>query len=249
MAATSAGVSPGAKVSGLALAGGLIAMVIVSLLYPGGALVSPVDHNQFPDAVAVMTENDGLTHVLSMLTIVAMFTAAFGLLYLFRLQDDHASLGRLFLRFGLATTLFGWGVFIVANGMTHMVVHVARNGVGGGPSEAELASLALAVYTVVAGVQFAFATIFPFASFFTGLGLAARLGGRDIYSGAAYGLTVVGVAGVFNVLFAQHLHNVDISLFAMFNAVILMIGAVFLVTIGVGMYRGRRGLVSEGASG
>ena len=61
----------------------------------------------------------------------------------------------------------------------------------------------------------------------------------DIFKAATYGMALVGVPGLFNPVVTQHLHDIDLAVFALVSNGILTLGAVCFFVFGVGMYRGR----------
>ena len=242
----------GTKGAGLALMAGWALALVASLFFPGAILVVPVDGTDFARAINVMADYASLAHVTTFLVIVAMLLHGYGLLGLYRLPNRQGSLATPALRFGIIASLFGWGIFIIAMGKRHMIVHLMQRAMDAGTSpemQAEFETLAVATYADMAGIILAFLTIYPFASSLVGLALAARFSGMNIYRLAAYGLVVIGVGGLVNFFVVQHAPSVDIVVLLQINNTLLLIGGVCLALVGLGMYRGRSELVPEGSSG
>ena len=145
---------------------GVILLLITSLLHPGGALIDPVDQTDFPSAITVMADYASLAHVLSMLGIIGMLLYGYSFLALFRVPRQ-AGLADSALRFGIVTSLFGWGIFILAMGMRHFTIHLMQRSMDAAAApetQAAFQVLALNVYTAMAGLILALVAIYPFSS-------------------------------------------------------------------------------------
>ena len=139
-----------------------------------------------------------------------MLLEACGFFGLFRLIGKQSGFANAALLFGLTTSLFTWGVFIVGMGMRHIIVHIMQHGLGAGPdAEQDHVALAVTVYTAMAGVHFAFLAVSPIATMFTGIGLASRSEETNIYRLASWGLVLSGLAGIVHFIVIQQLQNVD----------------------------------------
>ena len=248
MVSTDSSVLPGIRPAGLALVVGVILSFGASILLPGGAVIDPVDQNDFAAVIGAWTDNAGLTHSVNLVFIFAMLLEAYGFLGLFRLLGQERSAGNSILLFGLVTSLFSWGVFVIGMGMRHIVIHIAQHSLGSGAgleTQAQADQVALTTFTAMAGVHFAFLAISPIATMLTGIGLASRFPDMSIYKLAPYGLMLSGLAGIINLIFTQHLHDVDLGLFAMISSGLLLFGALWLLIIGIGMLQGRYEFTGE----
>ena len=248
MVSTDSSVLPGIRPAGLALVVGVILSFVASILLPGGAVIDPVDQNDFAAVIGAWTDNAGLTHTVNLVFIFAMLLEAYGFLGLFWMLGHERSAANSILLFGLVTSLFSWGVFVVGMGMRHVVIHIAQHSVGSGASletQAQVDQVALTTFTAMAGVHFAFLAISPIATMLTGIGLASRFPDMSIYKLAPYGLMLSGLAGLVNLTFTQHLHDVDLGLFAMISSGLLLFGALWLLVIGIGMLQGRYEFTGE----
>ena len=241
----------GTKGAGLAIMAGFVLTLIASFFAPGSMLIDPVDQTDFAKTIDVMANHASLAHAMTFLVIVAMFLYAYGVLPLFRLPNRQGGFASPALRFGLIASLFGWGIFIIAAGKRHMIVHLMQRSMQAEAApemQAEFQNLAVATYADMAGIVLAFLTVYPIASMLIGLALAARFRGMNVYRLAAYGLVVIGVAGLVNFLVVQHAPGVDISVLLPLHNTLLLIGGVCLYLIGLGMYLERSELMPEGSS-
>ena len=155
------------------------------------------------------------------------------------------------LHYGIITSLFGWGIFLIAMGKRHMTVHlIQRSTEAAGNPELQdvLFNAALNGYADMAGLILAFLSIYPFASMMVGVGLAPRFNSMNIYKIASIGLFVVGAAGFINFVVAQHYPAIALDLLLGVNNSLLSIGALCLFIVGVGMYRQRRELLPDDAA-
>ena len=81
-----------------------------------------------------------------------------------------------------------------------------------------------------------------------GAGLAPRCRTMNAFKMAAYGLVLIGAAGLVNFVVAQHASGLDINALLVANNMLQMIGSLCLFAIGLGLYQGRRGFVPEAES-
>ena len=79
----------------------------------------------------------------------------------------------------------------------------------------------------MAGMHFAFLAVYPFAAMLFGLGLAPRFQTMNAFKLASYGMVLVGAVGLINIVLVQHIHDVDVGLFALISNSFLMLGASF----------------------
>ena len=236
--------------AGLALiVGGLLSMV-GSIIFPGGPIVDSVDQTDFEGAIEVLAANPGLGHLTTLMVILGMLLHGYGLLGLFGLARGREGFQGPGLRFGIILSLFGWGLFILSLAKRHMVIHLTQRA-----DTAETASLqeffdtaALTGHTEMSGLILGFIVIYPFASALTGLGLAPRFGGMDVFRAACYGLVLIGVLGFLNFIYALFVPDTDLVLHLIINNLVLMVGSVCLLAIGIGMYQGRGEFMPDDAT-
>ncbi len=242
--AASTTTSPATRLGGLALLGGVILLVLASLVFPGGVLLDPVDQTDFPVALDAMAENPSLAHLASMASIIGMFLYGYAALTWLRLPKQPG-LGGSLLRLGVFTSLFGWSLYIIAMGMRHFSIHLMQRGMQSGADTAMFESLALSAYTPMAGIVIALVTVYPVASILVGLGLGSRFGAMSIYKLASYGLAVMGVLAGINFLVLQHAPGIDPIVILRIDNGMLSFGSLCFIILGLGMYRGQSELTSE----
>ena len=231
----------GNKSAGLALIIGVILSAASFVLYPGGLFISPVDHNNFPEAIGVLADYASLTHIITLVMMLSLFLEGYGLFALTRIRSRPGSLAGFALRFGVIGMLFAYGALILQLGTRHMVVHVVVHGVTGDPASATAmgsSNIALTVYSVGAGLYIAFLGVSSVAGLLIGFGLAAHFERLNIYRLAAYGSALVGIGGLINLLVTQHFHDAGLAFMAVVSSIVLMVGALWLVILGVGLYKG-----------
>ena len=246
MVSTESSVFPSTRSAGIALMAGIVLGFLSSAFYPGGALIDSVEQSDFLAVIGVWADNSNLIHTLTFTFIVAMLLEAYGFLGLFRLIGKQGGFANAALLFGLLTSLFTWGVFIVGMGMRHIIIHIMQHELGASPeTEQDLAVLAVTVYTAMAGVHFAFLAVSPIATMFTGLGLAPRFEEMNIYRLAPYGLILSGLAGIVHFTVFQQFQNLDLTQFAWISAILLLISSVCLLIVGLGMARNRYEFTGE----
>ncbi|MDE2844769.1 MAG: hypothetical protein OXN21_15530 [Chloroflexota bacterium] len=238
---------PSARAGGISLMAGVVLAFFPSLFTPGGWLVSPVDQSNYAETLEVLSRYSSLAHVTAMAAAISMLLYGYGLLGLLGLRAVPGSKFSSLLQFGVITSLFGWGIFLIAMGKRHMTVHLMQRSTGAGDPEMQdvLFNAALNGYADMAGLILAFLSIYPFASMMVGLGLARRFASMNIYKIASIGLFVVGAAGFINFVVAQHFPAIALDLLLGVNNSLLSLGALCLFIVGVGMYRQRRELLPD----
>ena len=251
MALTGSQLLPSTRPAGIALMAGVVVAFFPSLFTPGGWLISPVDQTNYAETLEVLSRYPSLAHVTAMAAAISMLLYGYGLLGLLGLRAVPGSKLSSLLQYGVITSLFGWGIFLIAMGKRHMTVHLIQRSMG----EAENSELqrvlfdaALNGYADMAGLILAFLSIYPFASMMVGVGLAPRFGSMNVYKIASIGLFVVGAAGFINFVVAQHFPAIALDLLLGVNNSLLSIGALCLFIVGLGMYRQRRELMPDEAA-
>ena len=233
--------SSGNKSAGLALMAGVVLSIPAFLFHPGGIFISPVDLNDFPATIAVLTDHASLTHIITMVLVLSVFLEAYGFFALTRIRSRAGSLSGYALRFGVIGMLFSYGALALEYGTRHMVIHITTHGVTGESGVAPALAtpdLALTIYTAGIALHITFLFVSALAALLLGLGLAAHFATLNIYRIAGYGVALVGLAGLANVVLIQHFHGVDFALLAVVTNLVLLIGTIWLFIIGVGLYKG-----------
>ena len=251
MALTGSQLLPNPRTAGISLMAGVVVTLFPSVFTPGGWLISPVDQTNYVETLEVLAKYPSLAHVTAMAAAISMLLYGYGLLGLLGLRSIPGSKFSSLLQYGVITSLFGWGIFLIAMGKRHMTVHLMQRSVesSGDPVlQGLLFDAALTGYADMAGLILAFLSIYPSASMMVGLGLAPRFKSLNIYKIASIGLFVIGVAGFINFVVAQHFPAIALDLVLGVNNSLLSVGALCLFIVGVGMYRQRQELVQNDAT-
>lgn len=251
MALTGSQLLPDTRTAGISLMAGVMVAFFPSLLTPGGWLISPVDQANYAETLEVLSRYPSLAHVTAMAAAMSMLLYGYGLLGLFRLNAVPGSRLSSLLQYGVITSLFGWGIFLIAMGKRHMTVHLIQRSMEASENpelQNVLFNAALNGYADMAGLILAFLTIYPFASMMVGVGLAPRFRSMNIYKIASIGLFVIGAAGFINFVVAQHFPTIALDLLLGVNNSLLSVGALCLFIVGLGMYRQRPELLPDEAA-
>ena len=88
-------------------------MIITGFISPGGPFIDNVDQTVFPDAIKALADNGSLTHVVTLLGILASLAVAYGLFSFFPLAGREGGFVHSLLRFGLVLNLFHYAIFIL----------------------------------------------------------------------------------------------------------------------------------------
>lgn len=143
------------------------------------------------------------------------------------------------LRFGVLATISAWIVLIAALGMRHMIVHVLTHGIEPNMSEAARLDVGLTLYAAHVGVIFGFLALSAIASLIVGPALASRFRDMMDIRVAGYGIAATGVGGVINLVLIEHLHDVDFGTLATVSTALLSLGGLWMIIVGIGIFRGR----------
>lgn len=248
MAFTGSQLLPSTRAAGISLMAGVVVAFFPSLLTPGGWLISPVDQTNYAETLEVLSKYPSLAHVTAMAAAISMLLYGYGLLGLLGLRAVPGSKLSSLLQYGVITSLFGWGIFLIAMGKRHMTVHLIQRSMESADNpelQRVLFDAALNGYADMAGLILAFLSIYPFASMMVGVGLTPRFKSMNVYKIASIGLFVVGAAGFINFVAAQHFPAIALDLLLGVNNSLLSIGALCLFIVGLGMYRQRRELLPD----
>ena len=217
-------------------------MIITGFISPGGPFIDNVDQTVFPDAIKALADNGSLTHVVTLLGILASLAVAYGLFSFFRLAGREGGFVHSLLRFGLVLNLFHYAIFILEGGMRHLLVLVADNGIGTGDHEQD--AVMMSIHAAGVGLHFAFLTVSSVAGILLGVGLATRASSLNAFAGASWVLALAGLVGLVNVIVGEHIGG-DIEAAAVISSIVLFVGAAALVVIGLGVLSGDDALTPE----
>ncbi|MYI81775.1 MAG: hypothetical protein F4056_00050 [Chloroflexi bacterium] len=96
------------------------------------------------------------------------------------------------------------------------------------------------------GLHYAFVIVSSVSGVVLGLGLARRFSSLNRYAVACWVFCFAGVAGLLNAAIGQHAEAAPVA-FVVASNVVLFVAAIALLVIGIGVLRGERELVPEGA--
>ena len=240
------------KYAGIAMMVGLVLSILSSFLYPGNALVNPVDQTDFPAALEVLGDAPTHAHVMIFLSILAMLLISFGAFGLYPLATRLGGLSGTLLKFGIIISIIEWSILIIGLSMRHFAVHLiqrANTTAAGSADRILLEDTALTIHITLTAVFLGFLTIYPFATMLVGLGVTKLIQTMNAFKIAAYVLLLSGAAGLiayFAAMFAPG--DEPVVYLTVFN-ILLLIGSICLFVIGFGMYQGNEGLTEESAAG
>ena len=240
------------RYSGISLAAGVVLAIVSSLFQPGVVLIDPVDQTNFPAAVSAIGQAPTLSHLMTILYILSMLLMSFGVLGLYPLAASQGGLGGSLLRFGIFVSVLEWSSIVVGMGIRHYATYLAQlaaDAPDGSEVQAALQNTALDVYTGMSAILVVFITLFPFASFFLGVGLLSRIQDLNASKIASYGLALFGFGGFVNFIIIMFAGVAEPTALIVVNNVFLFITSICLFVVGLGMYQGRGGLAEEGAAG
>ena len=237
------------KLAGKALILGVILLLAGILFMPGGPILDSVDQTDFVAAVNALADNSPLSHTMTLLMIFGVLLMAFGVMPLFRLTGGQRKLSGLALWTGLIGMIIAWGVFIMQAATNHMVVHILDNGIGAGTGAAQQAMLqdvAVSVFSMGGTLHIAFLSISCLASIALGLGIVSRFAEMNLFKAAAYGLMLVGILLLANLLVVQHF-DIALGVLVLISSSSLFLGLVCYFVLGIALYQGRQELLPDDA--
>lgn len=237
--------------AGLFLFIGVILTVVATMFRPGVFLINPVDQTDFSAAIGAIGKTPVLSHLTLLLHAFGLLMVSFGVVTLFPLALRQGGLVGAFLGFGVFVTVFRWLGIVLGLGMVHFVTYTTQSMAAapdGSALQASLQATALSVHTNASAFFVLYVTLFPFASFFLGVGLASRFQDLSAYKIASYVLSLAGLIALINFIIVMFLgvdHGVTLL---RVNNYLMLVAMICVAVIGVGMYRGRSELAGEGSS-
>ena len=249
MSTTSGSLAMTNRLAGKALIVGVVLLLAGILFTPGGPIIDSVDQTDFVAAINALADNSPLSHTMTLLMIFGVLLMAFGVMPLFRLTGGQRTMAGLALWTGLLGMIIAWSVFIIQIATNHMVVHIMDTGVGSGTGagqQAMLQDLALAVYSVGGTLHIAFLSISCLASILLGLGIVSRFAEMNLFKAAAYGLVLVGILLLLNLLVIQHF-DIELSVLILISSGSLFLGLVCYFVLGIALFQGREELLPDDA--
>ena len=236
------------KHAGIALIIGVVLSFVSGLLFPGNALIDPVNQLDYSEAVGAIAGAPNLAHTMLFISILGMLLIVFGFVVgIYPLTAQQAGVGNTLLRFGIILSVIEWSIVIIGQGMRHIVVHLMqRSAAAAGSEEATLFSdIAFDVYVNMIAVFMSFIPLFPIASILVGIGLVSRIPTTNLSKLSAYGLVVIGIVGFIVYVAAMFAPADDPQIYLTTFNVILFAGAVLFAVLGYGMVKGDDGLTDE----
>ena len=237
------------KHAGIALIIGVVLSFISGLLFPGNALIDPVNQLDFSEAVGAIADAPNLAHTMIFISIFGMLFIVFGFVVgVYPLTAQQSGIGNTLLRFGIILSVIEWSIVIIGQGMRHIVVHLMQRSAAAaaGSEEATLFSdIAFDVYVDMIAVFMSFIPLFPLASILVGIGLISRIPTTNLSKLSAYGLVVIGIGGFITYVSAMFAPADDPQIYLTIFNVILFAGAICFAALGYGMVRGDDGLTEE----
>ena len=239
------------KHAGIALIIGVILSFVSGLLFPGNALIDPVNQLDFSEAVGAIADAPALAHIMIYISIVGILLMIYAFVYgIYPLAAQTSGVGDTLLKFGIVLSIIEWTINIVGQGMRQIVVHLMqRSASAANSANSEDATLfsegALDVYANMIAVFMSFIPLFPIASVLVGIGLISRMPATNLSKIGAYGLVVIGIAGFITYAIAMLTPANDPQIYLTVFNVILFVGAICFAALGYGMVKGDEGLTEE----
>ena len=236
----------GNRAPGVAIVGGLAALMVALILYPGGWVVDATSSMDFQATIDAMVENDNLSHGVLSAVILSCLVVSYGILSFWRLSDSEYAL----LRFGVLLNLFHYGIYILTMGMRHMLVAIAQHQDnievdGVAASSEQINDYLVMLQASSGGLHYAFVIVSSMSGVVLGFALARRFDSMNVYAAACWVFCLAGVAGLLNVFIGQQAEAAP-EAFVIVSNLVLFVAAFALLVIGIGVMRGERELVPEG---
>ena len=226
------------RVSGLSLMVGVLVSLVLGVVT---TVIIRDDSGEggsfFEQRLRPWADNDGLMHVATMLTILGAVLISFGLYHLLRIPR-RPGVSDMALRFGAAGAILSWVIVIIAMGVRHMIVHTLTHGLTPEMAEVERMDVGLILYAANTGVLFGSLSLYALSNLLLGGALAVRFRELMHIRVAGYGLVAMGLASVVNLTLIEHLHDVDFGVLAILMTVVVLLGNLWLLVLGFGIYRG-----------
>ena len=225
------------KGGGLSLIFGTAGMTLFSIFEPGAALIDAADVTDLSGMNKAMADNAAISH----LTATAILFSAMLLIYGFIQIWLAAPAGEGMIhmaRLGVVVGIFAVCCLAITRGLNHIIVHLVVHGAGPEANQQAQESAALAVQAVKFGLRYAAVLLTPLSLVLLGFGLAARfpVGFNRI---AARSVAAISAVAVVAMLIIEHVHELESIQFYRASRYLTPVAFVWLIMLGVGMYRGR----------
>ena len=232
-----------AKIGGLALIAGSVAVIIRGLLTPGGPLIDTVSRFDLIAVSEALVANAILTHTMSLLFAVAMILILYGLVVIWKIAPAEDAMGAV-LRIGVSMLAFSMFFLAATAGLDHATVHVVQHGVGAERTETQAQDLALTLQSVKFGIRYIAGAVGALGFVLLSLGVSAR-------SPAGFNWVAAQVAFVCSILvlilllITEHFHDINIDLMYWVGSLLGAVIFIWVIILGVGLYKGVIELSSE----
>ena len=196
--------------AGLSVMAGCVAIVISMLLLPGGLLIESGSGGwDFDKATSVLRDYPVMADLVTFLASLATIGFIVGLMVLIRRRSGGGPAEGA-VRVGAVLMLSGYVLFLLYQGLRHIMVQVLEHEIGGVTPDEETA-IAYSLHAVSIGAYVAFLTLASVASILLGWGVGARFASMNAYRIASILMVVVGVATLLTLLTTIYLPDADFT--------------------------------------
>ncbi len=230
--------TPQNKIGGLLLVIGTSLVLVTGLLTPGLAVIDFVDADDFIGMGRVIQENVALSFSTTMLGVLGFILQLYGVLVLRRMAMGEGAIDTI-ARFGSMALGLGVVISVIDRAALYTATHTLVYGIGAGtgPDQSQLLDLvAIILLKTQAGLNLMAFYAFLLGTIALGVGFLTRT--RSASQKAVAVLTVLAclVSLVF-VAVISPFYGVASSFFLLFAAGALL-GNIWLIMLGTGLYRG-----------
>ena len=254
MATTAEKKLSGYKWAGISVMAGCVIMLISMLLLPGGVLIEPAEGGwDFAEATDILLDYPTLSDVVTFTSSLSVIALIGGLAVLMRRRSEGGAANGA-VRVGAVLMLIGYALFLLYQGLRHMMIQVLEHEIGG-VTPAEETAIAYSMHAVSMGAYVAFLTLASVSSILLGWGVGARFPAMNAYRIASILMVVVGVATLLTVLTTIYVPGGGAdTLDPVFSALALIASGVQFVAliwwflVGYGISKGMPEFVGEDAA-
>lgn len=230
--------TPQNRIGGLCLIVGAVLILGTYMFAPGAFLIDPVDTTNYLDMTRVLDENPSLGFFTTIVSALGFIVQLYGVFVLRRnLQGEGA--GDTIMRFGVMALAIGTVIVVLERGMVYTVLHTLEYGLGAGAGADQSQLLNLIAVNVLAtenGISLMGFYGVLLGLMGIGVGLLARVR-SNYYRGVALLMVLCCFVSLVFITVISPFAGLVQTFFWVF-ALAIILGNLWFVMLGFGLYRG-----------
>lgn len=218
--------------------------MVFSLLEPGGPFVNPVTTTDAFDVISAMAEGAAFSHVTATILTFAMVPIFYGFVQIWRSAPDESATHFL-IRIGILSSALALLCFTLTRGLTHIILHIVQHETN---PEAPIQASSYTLLSLKVALRYSGSLFLHTGLLLLAIGLSIRFP-RGFQKIVALLVIVISTIGVIAAIITEHVHGTDFQLIFRLNRSLISVSSIWLIVLGIGMYRGIAALNPSASSG